>query len=519
MTLVMWFGAVPIRFCYCKVTAPRLLTVTASNFEKTVNKHERILLQVFAGCIEHPQTGEKAPWCHKVKAAAEQSEKAADLLKDSKLKTRVARTDIMEEKSLMKKLGVKEDNLEKLPVLHYFIRGQYINTYLGKLEASEMVEWLQDREECAYLPELPEDEVELYFANATKKKDFALVAKVKPGSDRSTVFATTVEKALLTFKPDGVRRVRLAASPLPKGKDGNRDASLTLLRPTFEDPDAKRVKFSGKWSPEAIVQWVKKRSYPTVARVFDSHMYSHKDLAETGWEAFAVLVLRGQDGSNEVVQSMQPMIDKYQKEWRFVTTTFGNLNDEQHDVLGLALGSEPTISILREGRRYLLQGVDNLRDEKRVKSFFADVKARRAAPHFRSEPARDHSTEDRITIATGNTFESLILDESKDVLVAFYSPETGRWQDEVEPLLKELAEKSWAKGWDKLGLTIAKMDVTKNECREELTALPKLVLYPAVSLDQKWNLKQVYPPKYSIELISLFLLDYSRNLKGLKDEL
>lgn len=519
MALVMWFGAVPIRFGYGKATAPRLLTITASNFEKTVNKYERILLQVFAGCIEHPQTGQKAPWCNKVKAAAEQSEKAADLLRDRKLKTRLANIDIMEEKSLMKKLGVQEDNLEKLPVFHYFIRGQYINTYLGKIEASDMVEWMQDREECAYLPELPDGDVESYFANATKKKDFALVAKVKPGSERSTVFATAVEKALLALKPDGVRRVRLAASPLPKGKDGNRDASLTLLRPTFEDPDAKRVKFSGKWSPEAILQWVKKRSYPTTARVFDLQRYSHKALANAGWEACAVLVLQGQEGDGEAMQSMQPMIDKYQKEWRFVITSFGDLNDEQHDMLGLAPGSNSAISILREGRRYLLEGIDNLRDEKRVKGFFADVKTRKAAPHFRSEQAPGHSMEDRIVIATGDSFENLILDEGKDVLVAFYSPQAERWKDEVEPLFKQLAEKSWAKGWDHLGLTIAKMDVTKNECREEWTTLPKLVLYPAVSLDQKWNLKQVYPPKYSIELLSLFVLDYSRNLKVLKDEL
>lgn len=521
IALILWLGSEP-QLCCCKPVAPRLLSVTASNFDKTVTKHERILLQVFAGCVEHPQTGEKAPWCAKVRAASEQSEKAADLLKNSKLRTRVAKADIMEEKSLMKKFGVKEDNLEKLPVFHYFVRGHYVNTYLGKTEASEMVEWLQDREECAYLPELQPGEVESYLRNATQKKDFALVARVKPGSDRSAVFTAAAEKALLKLKPDGLHRIRLAASPLAKGRDGNRDASLTLLRPTFEEPDAKQVKFSGRWSAEAILRWVRKRSYPTMARAFDLRMYSPKDFAEAGWEACAVLVLPGQHGGDDAARSsLQPMVEKYQKEWRFVITPFADLSNEQRDALGLEASSStgPAISILRESRRYLLTSAEEVRDETRVKRFFADVKARRATPHFRSERAPDRSVEDRIAIGTGESLEAIILDEGRDVLVAFYSPENVRWRDEVEPLFKDLAEKSWLKGWDKLGLTLAKIDVTKNECREELTTLPKLVLYPATGPDQKWAMKQVYPPKYSIELMSLFVLEYSRNLKGVKDEL
>merc|ERR1712113_525799 len=108
-----------------------------------------------------------------------------------------------------------------------------------------------------------------------------------------------------------------------------------------------------------------------------------------------------------------------------------------------------------------------------------------------------------------------------DVLVAFVSPHCKKCTDTVQPMLKELAAKSWKKGWDKLGLVIATFDVSKNDCFEDVSGTPKIVLYPAVSKDMKLSLKQTYTTgaKYEVDLAATFLLDYAKTLKGSNSEL
>merc|ERR1712061_751129 len=103
------------------------------------------------------------------------------------------------------------------------------------------------------------------------------------------------------------------------------------------------------------------------------------------------------------------------------------------------------------------------------------------------------------------------MNANNDVLVALLAPNCEKCNDTVRPMLIELAAKSWKKGWDKLGLIIASFDVSRNDCIEDVSSYPKLVLYPAVNKDMKLSLKQVYATgaKYELDLATTFLLDYA----------
>merc|ERR1712150_363351 len=68
---------------------------------------------------------------------------------------------------------------------------------------------------------------------------------------------------------------------------------------------------------------------------------------------------------------------------------------------------------------------------------------------------------------------------------------------------------------DKKGLVIAKMNAVRNECREEVVTVPKLVLYPAVPAGQKMKRRIDYKGLRQLPLVKGLVL---KSAKGLQDE-
>merc|ERR1712110_798734 len=108
----------------------------------------------------------------------------------------------------------------------------------------------------------------------------------------------------------------------------------------------------------------------------------------------------------------------------------------------------------------------------------------------------------------------------------FYTPSCKKCVETVEPLLKQLARRAENEGWQKHGLAIGKMDVSKNECKENVASsdvdeVPKLVMYPAVekSMENRNAFAGKLTGKGALESITAFALLHARTLKGVKAEL
>ena len=76
-----------------------------------------------------------------------------------------------------------------------------------------------------------------------------------------------------------------------------------------------------------------------------------------------------------------------------------------------------------------------------------------------------------------HTYESIVLDDSKDVLVEFYAPWCGHCKA-LAPKYEELGA-LYANSEFKDKVTIAKVDATANDVPDEIQGFPTLKLFPA----------------------------------------
>merc|ERR1712137_734542 len=115
-------------------------------------------------------------------------------------------------------------------------------------------------------------------------------------------------------------------------------------------------------------------------------------------------------------------------------------------MFGATADSSTMISMFQGKRRYVQTEPMDVANSKELKRFFNDVKSKKVAPKFRSQPPPETVHEDGILVLTGDTFEQTVMNEQHDVLVAFDSPDCKKCSDTVQPMLKELASKAWKKG-------------------------------------------------------------------------
>ena len=118
-----------------------------------------------------------------------------------------------------------------------------------------------------------------------------------------------------------------------------------------------------------------------------------------------------------------------------------------------------------------------------------------------------------VKVVVGNTFEKLVMDESKDVLVEFYAPWCGHCKS-LEPIYKKLGQKYK----NEKSLVIAKIDATANDVPPEYTVEGFPTIYFAPPGKKSNPMK--YDGERTLDGISKFIQDNAVvSLKNSKDEL
>lgn len=224
----------------------------------------------------------------------------------------------------------------------------------------------------------------------------------------------------------------------------------------FKDFDEGRADFKGSFAEEEIAKFVSSNSLPLVVP------FNQKNAGKIFGGAIKThLLVFAEEGSKDYDKIMSDVKDVAKDvKGDLLVVSVGKGNERVLNYFGVTKADQPTAAVVNmpEGgsmKKYMLGSTDVTKAK--LSAFTADYKAGKLSPHLKSEEApADNSG--NVKVLVGKTFESIVLDESKDVLVEFYAPWCGHCKS-LAPIYEELGERFSGVN----SVVIAKMDATANE--------------------------------------------------------
>ncbi|CAB1349914.1 unnamed protein product [Coregonus sp. 'balchen'] len=199
-------------------------------------------------------------------------------------------------------------------------------------------------------------------------------------------------------------------------------------------------------------------------------------------------------------------------EYTFAIADEEDYSDELKS-LGLSdSGEEVNVGILGDGGKKFAMEPEEL-DSEVLRDFIMAFKKGKLKPIIKSQPVPKNN-QGPVKVVVGKTFDDIVMDTKKDVLIEFYAPWCGHCK-KLEPDYTALGKKYKSEK----NLVIAKMDATANDVPHDsykTEGFPTIYFAPS-------NSKQS-PIKFeggdrTIEGLSKFLEQYATKLSQSRDEL
>ncbi|XP_069318323.1 protein disulfide-isomerase A4 isoform X3 [Eulemur rufifrons] len=203
------------------------------------------------------------------------------------------------------------------------------------------------------------------------------------------------------------------------------------------------------------------------------------------------------------------------KDFPEYTFAIADEDDYATEVKDLGLsesGEDVNAAILDEsGRKFAMEPEEF--DSDTLREFVMAFKKGKLKPVIKSQPVPKNN-KGPVKVVVGKTFDSIVMDPKKDVLIELYAPWCGHCK-QLEPVYTSLAKKY--KG--QKGLVIAKMDATANDVtsdRYKVEGFP--TIYFAPSGDKKNPIK-FEGGERDLENLSKFVEEHATKLSRTKEEL
>lgn len=417
-----------------------VITLVEANFSETVSAHENILVEFYA------------PWCGHCKELAPHYREAASLLKVDGVA--LAKVDAEAEAAL----GDRHE-VQGFPTILFFSKG-ISQPYTGGRQSDDIVEWVRKKlgpsvatiKDKGVALEALESEPAIavvYFdkLEGPEYEEFQQAAKLEDGlfmaqtsrrevADAFGFPADVARPCLLVLKDEEERRVvyegPFEATALRQFMAANR-SPLVL---TYNEGNSEKI-FGGPITRQVLLFATSKQiggllaPFQEVAKHFKGK----------------ILFVYG-DTSNEVTGSL--------------TEFFGATSDSP---MVLAFDTQG------EGKKHLLKGeisADSLN------SFTEEFLEGTLEPYFKSDPVPEQD-DSGVTVVVGKTFEEIVCDPSKDVLLEVHAPWCGHCQ-KLEPVYRRLGLRFQSVP----SVVIAQMDGTTNEHPNiTVEGFPTIFFYPS----------------------------------------
>ncbi|KAJ1679255.1 protein disulfide-isomerase precursor [Spiromyces aspiralis] len=387
------------------------------NFDEWANAQDLALIEFYA------------PWCGHCKMLAPEYEKAATDLKEEGI--RLAKVDCTAHTTLCERFEVAG-----FPTLKVFRNGSYA-TYNGTRAAEGIVSYMKKQT----LPDvsiIEADDLESFSA-----RDRVVIIGFMDKDSEEFKTLESVAKELRDEFTFGV--VEDAATAKASGVE----VPGVIVYKQFDD--GKDV-YSGELAVDDIRNFIKSASIPIIGEI-NGETYGR--YAQTGLP-FAFIFYDSQEIRDELEAELYDVAKEFKGEVNFVLLD-ARMYPSQADQLNLK-------------QEWPAFGIQNIKDFTKypfpqdqditaaaIKEFTQKVIDGELPPSIKSQPIPE-SNDEPVKVVVADSFEDIVFDEEKDVLLEFYAPWCGfckRLAPTYEKLGKILESNE--------GLVIAKMDATAND--------------------------------------------------------
>lgn len=404
----------------CVEEEDNVLVLTDDNFDEVIEKHQFILVEFYA------------PWCGHCKQLTPEYAKAAKTLKESEGQIPLAKVDATEQKELASRFEI-----QGFPTLKFFINQSPID-YNGGRTADEIVAWVNKKTGPATRTLSSVSEVEAFAA-----ENDVVVVFLGEHDTLSTFEKVAISDETVTYG------VCSAAECLTHF--GLANGNVVLLK----NFDEKRNDLTEALTEEKLTTFVKSNKTATIMKF--NQQTAQYIFGEQVPGVFLYRDPNSEDASRleQVFNDAAPQIKS--KIQLVITGITEELEPRLAEYVGIKEEHLPTVRIhdtKNDLRNFTLEGEITVENIVNFVNSWANGEVK---PVLKSDEVPE-TQDEPVYVLVGKSFDQVVLDFDKDVLVEFYAPWCGHCK-QLAPIYDELATKLKHNEH----LIIAKMDSTTNE--------------------------------------------------------
>lgn len=432
--------------------ASDVLEYTDDDFENKIGDHDLILVEFFA------------PWCGHCKRLAPEYEAAATRLKGI---VSLAKVDCTANSNVCSKYGVSG-----YPTLKIFRDGEESGAYDGPRTADGIVSHLKKQAGPASVELKTVADFEKFIGD----RDASVVGFFADGGSAAQSEFLKSASALR----ESYRFAHTNLEDLLKKYDIDGEGVVLFRPPRLNNKfEESSVKFSeDKFSNAKIKRFIQDNIFGMCPHLTEDNKDQLKsnDLLVAYYD---VDYDKNPKGSNYWRNRVMKVAKGFLDEGKKLSFAVANKNAFSHDVSELGLdassGELPVVGIrTAKGDKYVMQE-EFSRDGKALERFLQDYFDGKLKRYLKSEPIPENN-DGPVKVVVAENFDSIVNDDSKDVLIEFYAPWCGHCKS-LEPKYKELGEKLA----NDPNVVIAKMDATANDVPSsyDVRGFPTIYFSPA----------------------------------------
>ncbi|XP_065836430.1 protein disulfide-isomerase A3-like [Oscarella lobularis] len=428
----MVLGSALLLLCLaCLARASDVLELTDSDFATRVAEHDIILVEFFA------------PWCGHCKRLAPEYEAAATILKDNDPPVSLAKVDCIEGgKESCGKYGVSG-----YPTLKIFRNGEMSADYKGPREKDGIVKYMQKQVGPSAKEMTAVEDMKKFIDNF----DVSVVGFFAQEDDLHKAFMKTADKLRESF--------RFAYSTAAEVLDeyDYRSAIVVFQPPRLHSKlDDPKIRYPGKEDAPSFEEWLKKNFAGLVGHMTKDNEALYSVFMPLVVVYYDVDYVKNPSGTNYWRNRVLKVAKEFKgKKISFAIAQKSDYSRELQE-FGLAESNEDVVVGIRGrgGAKYRMEEKFSVGTFKTFVETFLDDGL---VSYVKSEPVPE-SNDGPVKVVVGKTFDEIVKDKTKDVLIEFYAPWCGHCKS-LEPKYNELGEKLKSDP----NIVIAKMDATAND--------------------------------------------------------